>query len=219
MVKEDFPLGDKRLVLSLSGRDVECATFGSPADQVKGVAVICHPHPLFGGTMDNKVVHTLWRAFKSAGINALRFNFRGVGQSEGVHDNGKGEVDDLVEIINWLSSTFPEKPIYLAGFSFGAFVAASYAAREHHLPLAHLILVAPPVHHFNMEAIRRLDAPVSIIMGEKDELVPVVKVRDWADALSVSAPLRQHFLPEATHFFHGHLGRLKELVFEDLELG
>lgn len=219
MVSEDFPLGDKRLVLSLSGRDVECATFGLPADEVKGVAVICHPHPLFGGTMDNKVVHTLWRAFKSAGINALRFNFRGVGQSEGVHDNGKGEVDDLMEIINWLVNAFPEKPVYLAGFSFGAFVAAAYAAREHRRPLAHLILVAPPVHHFNMEAIRRLDVPVSIIMGEKDELVPVAKVRDWVDTLNVPVSLRQHFLPEATHFFHGHLGKLKELVFADLELG
>jgi len=219
MVTEDFPLGDKRLVLSLSGQDVECATFGFPADEVKGVAVICHPHPLFGGTMDNKVVHTLWRAFKSAGINALRFNFRGVGQSEGVHDNGKGEIDDLEEITNWLVSAFPGKPVYLAGFSFGAFVAAAYVARENHLPLAHLILVAPPVHHFNMEAIRCLDVPVSIIMGEKDELVPVVKVRDWADALSTPGSLQLHFLPDATHFFHGHLGKLKELVFEDLELG
>ncbi|MBL4606478.1 MAG: hypothetical protein JKY01_01440 [Pseudomonadales bacterium] len=114
-----FPVGDERLLLHVGGRDVECSTFGLPADQVKGIAVICHPHPLFGGAMDNKVVHTLWRAFKSVGINALRFNFRGVGGSDGEHDNGVGETEDLAGIIAWLAAQFPGKPIYLAGFPLG----------------------------------------------------------------------------------------------------
>ena len=213
-----IPVGDARFVLSLGGRDVECATFGLPVEEVQGLAVICHPHPLFGGAMDNKVVHTLWRTFKSAGINALRFNFRGVGGSDGDHDNGVGETDDLAEIISWISERYPGKPLYLAGFSFGAFVAAAYAAREACHPLAHLFLIAPPVHHFNMADIRRLSTPVSIIMGEQDELVPVENVRQWEKSLSVPVATRLHYLPDATHFFHGHLNHLKELVIADLKL-
>jgi len=211
-----FPVGDERLLLHVGGRDVECSTFGLPADQVKGIAVICHPHPLFGGAMDNKVVHTLWRAFKSVGINALRFNFRGVGGSDGEHDNGVGETEDLAGIIAWLAAQFPGKPIYLAGFSFGAFVAAAYASQGACPPLAHLFLLAPPVHHFNMGAIQSLNVPVSIIMGEKDELVPVMEVRQWAGALKTPSPVQLHPLPEATHFFHGHLGQLKNLLLADL---
>ena len=144
--------------------------------------------------------------------------FRGVGRSDGEYDEGKGEVEDLAEIINWLTVICPQKPIYLAGFSFGAFVAAAYAAQEHRLPLEHLILVAPPVHHFNMEVIQHFNVPVSIIMGGEDELVSVSQVRSWAEALSTPSPLEFHLLPDATHFFHGHLGDLKELVLADLKL-
>ena len=217
-MNEGLPVGDARLMLPFGGRKVECATFSMPTQEMRALAVICHPHPLFGGAMDNKVVHTLWRTFKSEGINVLRFNFRGVGESEGQHDGGEGETDDLAAIIGWLAKCYPDKPVYLAGFSFGAYVAAAYAARESRNPLARLFLVAPPVHHFNMEAVRRLDVPTSIIMGQKDELVPAEQVQLWTKRLSESALARLHLLPDATHFFHGQLSSLKELVVADLAL-
>lgn len=215
----DFPEGETTLHLPLkSGQKVECKLCGAPSDQVKGVAVICHPHSLMGGSMDNKVVHTLWRAFKELGLNVLRFNFRGVGASEGSYDEGKGEADDLAEILDGLAEKFPSQPLYLAGFSFGAFVAASYAARQQRQPLKRVFLIAPPVHHFAMENIHDLRAPVSIVIGEHDELVPVDEVVNWAHSLSDHPVSRVYVLPEASHFFHGCLPALKEKILLEMAL-
>lgn len=219
MIPIDFPEGETTMNLPLnSGQKVECKLYGAPADQVKGVAVICHPHSLMGGSMDNKVVHTLWRAFKELGLNVLRFNFRGVGASEGSYDEGKGEADDLAEILDGLAEKFPSQPLYLAGFSFGAFVAASYAARQQRQPLKRVFLIAPPVHHFAMEALHDLRAPVSIIVGERDELVPVDEVVLWAHSLHDYPLSRVHVLPEASHFFHGCLPALKEKILLEMAL-
>lgn len=217
VIVAEYPLGESSVLLSLGdGRKIECKLYGAPLDQAKGVAVMCHPHSLFGGTMDNKVVHTLWRTFKSIGMNVLRFNFRGVGASEGQYDHGQGETDDLAEIMDWIAVKFPRQPIYLAGFSFGAYVAAAYVTRDRHVPLKRVFLIAPPVHHFAMERIEHLNVPVSIVMGERDELVPVEQVRRWADKLAERSVVQVHMLPDATHFFHGQLLALKEKMLQDL---
>lgn len=218
MIVAEYPLGESSALLSLGdGRKIECKLYGAPLDQLNGVVVLCHPHSLLGGTMDNKVVHTLWRTFKTIGMNVLRFNFRGVGASEGQYDHGQGEADDLAEILDWIALKFPCQPIYLAGFSFGAYVAAAYVASDRHVPLKRVFLVAPPVHHFAMERIEHLNVPVSILMGECDELVPLSEVLRWAEKLAERAPLRMHVLPEATHFFHGQLSALKEKILLDIE--
>jgi len=114
------------------------------------VAVVCHPHPLFGGTMDNKVVTTIVRAYKELGMAVVIFNFRGVGQSEGTHDNGHGEVDDALSVIKWALVQTQATELYLAGFSFGSYIAAATVSHLSALPvqLKQLLLIAPPVHHY-----------------------------------------------------------------------
>ncbi len=217
MIAVDYPEGESTLHLPLkSGRKIECKLYGAPLDQIKGVAVLCHPHSLMGGSMDNKVVHTLWRAFKERGLNVVRFNFRGVGASEGAYDHGQGEADDLAEILDWLLEKFPQQPLYLAGFSFGAFVAASYAARPQRVPLTRVFLIAPPVHHFAMGNIPVLHVALSIVIGESDELVPVDEVLLWANKLRAEPAPRIHILPKASHFFHGCLPALKEKILLEM---
>lgn len=213
-----FPEGHSSAVLDINGQKIECRLSGVGRRNMQGVAVVCHPHPLFGGTMDNKVVHTLARAFESEGVSVLRFNFRGVGLSEGKHAGGVGELADLTGLIAWLEVQFPGVPVYLAGFSFGAFVAAFYAAGESHSPvnLARLFLVAPPVHHFDMDKISSSCCPVTVIMGLEDEIVPAEKVLEWSDRLAGNVPVRVHEVPAATHFFHGKLTVLKQLVIDDM---
>ncbi|MBV1874421.1 MAG: alpha/beta fold hydrolase [Gammaproteobacteria bacterium] len=213
-----FPEGVSSAVLDINGQKIECRLFGVERRKMQGVAVVCHPHPLFGGTMDNKVAHTLARAFESEGVSVLRFNFRGVGLSEGKHADGVGELADLAGLIAWLEAQFPGVPVYLAGFSFGAFVAAFYAADESlsSVNLARLFLVAPPVHHFDMSKINKFCCPVTVIMGLEDEIVPAEKVFEWSDRLTGDVPARVHKVPAATHFFHGKLTVLKQLVIDDI---
>lgn len=172
------------------------------------VAVVCHPHPLYGGTMDNKVVTTLARTFRDAGFAVLRFNFRGTGESAGVHDEGRGEVDDLLAALEWLHREHGVRPLVLAGFSFGAWVVAAATAR---LPadwrLQQLVLVAPPVHYTGFDALP-VPAGTLVIMGDADEVVEPAAMRDWALARQPGATL--WCLAGASHFFHGRLLELRE---------
>lgn len=178
---------------------LECAIDAPEA--LRGVAVICHPHPLHGGTMDNKVVQTLARAFVQLGYQAVRFNFRGIGGSAGGWDAGRGEVDDALAVI--AAHRHRDLPLALAGFSFGGYVATQAAARLG--DVERLVLVAPAVVNFPA-------APVSqqtlVIHGEADDVVPLAAVFDWArpQALPVTV------VPGAGHFFHGQLPLLKQLV-------
>lgn len=169
-----------------------------------GLALVCHPHPLHGGTMDNKVVQTLARAFVQLGWRSARFNFRGVGTSEGQWDEGRGEVDDALAVVQALRE--PAQPLVLAGFSFGAYVASQVAARVQGAESAQrVVLVGPAVQNFPV-------APVPqdslIIHGEADEVVSLSSVLDWArpQALPVTV------VPGTGHFFHGQLPLLKSLV-------
>ncbi len=168
---------------------------------VRGVAVLCHPHPLHGGTLDNKVVQTLARAFVQLGYRAVRFNFRGVGASEGTWDAGEGEVDDVLAVI--AAHRDPALPLVLGGFSFGACMAAKAAAQTP--DVERLVLIAPAVQNFP-------PPPVSqhtlVIHGEVDDVVPLAAAFDWARPQSLPVTV----IPGAGHFFHGQLPLLKQLI-------
>lgn len=176
------------------------------------IALVCHPHPLFGGTMENKVVTSLFRAARDAGGVALRFNFRGVGESQGVHGEGLTESEDLLALISWSKQRWPGLPVWLAGFSFGSWVAlrgaaAQAAAAE---PVSHLLLVAPPVHNNDFDNVSHTGCPVTVVIGEQDEVVPVAKMLAWAGS-SVLDPDVLRF-PTSGHFFHGQLNELAEVA-------
>jgi hypothetical protein len=170
-------------------------------------AVILHPHPLHGGTMQNKVVHTLARAFAELGVASVRFNFRGVGASAGRFAHGEGETEDALAVIAWVRKQRPDAPVWLAGFSFGAYVALRAAASAQ---VDGLITVAPAVHLYDFSTLVLPQCPWLLIQGEADEVVPVEAVRAW---LSGIVPRPQTlFLPGVGHFFHGHLTEIKSAL-------
>jgi len=178
---------------------------GAPFSTSAYVAVICHPHPLHGGTMDNKVVSTLARIYRELGITSLRFNFRGVGASEGEHDEARGEVDDLCRVSEWLLGQYPESQLLLAGFSFGSAIVAAASER---LPVAHMILIAPPVTRYGYAPQGAFACPVTLVLGGQDELVETEAVLAWLESLD--ACVEVIVIPEASHFFHGQLNSLRE---------
>jgi len=199
------PVGGLESVLNRGDSD-------APLANLNGLAIICHPHPQHGGTMDNKVVTTLMRTYRDLGIHALRFNFRGVGQSEGVFDNAIGELDDLLAVIAWAKSNLPQSPILIAGFSFGSSIAAraSYAVDN----LVHLTLVAPPVERYEYDRDGVFPAPICVVQGDQDERVHAQGVYEWVAKLKGSTELLRY--PEAGHFFHGYLTALKTDLTEVL---
>jgi len=176
------------------------------------LAIVCHPHPLYGGAMDNKVVTTLNRAFRDLGMHTLRFNYRGVGASDGEFGEGVGETDDLLSVLAWATEQYPDLQIGLAGFSFGSYVAANAAGQMIPQP-RFLITVAPAVNHQDFSALKPIPCPWLVIQGDEDEIVPVDAVRAFVNA-SADAPNP----PELTlfdncgHFFHGKLAELRETV-------
>jgi alpha/beta superfamily hydrolase len=184
-----------------------------PADgtQAKGVAVIAHPHPLFGGTMNNKVVQTLARAFTQCGWAAVRFNFRGVGASAGVHDEGRGECTDLLQVVQ---ATAPHGPIALAGFSFGAFVTCgAIAALWRQRAMEKIVLVGTAASRFDVQPLPgEAHERALVVHGEQDDTVALASVMDWARPQSLPVTV----VPGGGHFFHGQLPLLKNLVVRHL---
>ncbi len=170
-----------------------------------GVAVVCHPHPMHGGTMQNKVAHTLARAFTKSGLAALRFNFRGVGASSGDFDDGRGEVDDVLAALTFARERFPVKPVWLAGFSFGAAVSISAAAQERP---SGLVSIAPAAKRFAAKLSQQPNCPWLIVHAENDELIPIDESLEWVNSLEPGPELI--VFPEASHFFHGRLVELRE---------
>ena len=187
---------------------LECA-LDSPAGAPVGLAVVCHPHPLFGGTMDNKVVQTVARALLALGWTTVRFNYRGVGQSAGSWDDGRGEVDDALAVV--AQHRAPSQPLLLAGFSFGGYVAAEAASR---LPEAQrpqrLLLVGPSTEKQQLPLVPENTV---VIHGESDEVVPLSATLAWAQPQSLAVIV----LPGVGHFFHGQLGWLKRVVTQQLQ--
>jgi alpha/beta superfamily hydrolase len=179
-----------------------------PGETRRGIALIAHPHPLYGGTLDNKVVQTLAKAFVELNYIAVRPNFRGVGKSAGGFDEGHGETEDMLAVANFTRHEFGALPLLLAGFSFGAFVQSRVAS---HLPSEKLVLIAPAVSRF---AVGAVPANTLVVHGEEDDVVPLAAVLDWARPQQLPVVV----LPGTGHFFHGRLTQLKQIVIDACRL-
>ena len=181
--------------------------FPEPADARRGIAVVCHPNPPDGGTMNNKVVTMVSRALTEHGLTVVRFNFRGAGASEGDFDNGRGEVLDLMAVADWAHKARPDDALWLAGFSFGAWVAL-LGARQ--LPVQQMISVAPPVGLRDFAGVLPPPCPWLVVMGEADEIVPPEKVFAWLEKqLPLPTVIR---MPDTGHFFHRRLLDLRGAI-------
>ena len=180
-----------------------------PDDAPRGIALVAHPHPLYGGTMENKVAQTLARTFVTLGYAVARFNFRGVGESEGVYDDGRGEVDDMAIMYEHMRARYPDLPVTLAGFSFGTFVQAQFALRleaEGRAP-ERLVLVGTAAGKWPMPAVPQ---DTILIHGEQDDTITMQQVFDWARPLDIPVTI----IPGADHFFHRKLGHIKNLLVQ-----
>ncbi len=187
------------LIETPAGGSSEPAAFG----------VICHPHPLYGGTLDNKVVWALARAFQQLGAPTIRFNFRGIGASAGSHDEGRGEVSDALAVIAHGRERWPAARLWLAGFSFGGVVALRAATAAHP---ACLVTIAPGVTGTDVRELAPPACPWFVLQGGADDVVPANVVTAWVHTLSPPPELR--VLPGAGHYFHGRINELREAIVE-----
>jgi uncharacterized protein len=175
----------------------------APMSARRGIALVAHPHPQQGGTLDNKVAQTIAKAFFALEYVAVRFNFRGVGASEGSFDEGRGETEDALSALDYAREQYgPQLPIALAGFSFGTFVQTRVANR---VDAERLVLVGPAVKRF---AIEKVPADTIVVHGEADEVVPLADVLDWARPQALPVVV----FPGCTHFFHGRLPQLRDTI-------
>ncbi|MBT9490977.1 MAG: alpha/beta fold hydrolase [Paucibacter sp.] len=205
-------LTEKRLIAGPAGA-IECAIDAPAAGfegRSRGMVLICHPNPSQGGTMDNKVVQTMARAFVQLGYRAVRFNFRGTGKSEGGWDAGVGEIDDALAVLAALKD--PGENFVLAGFSFGAFITSQAAQRLPEGQLAErLLLVGPATSRFDTAAV---PADTLVIHGEIDDVVPLASVLDWARPQALPIVV----VPGVGHFFHGQLPLLKSIIVRNWQI-
>ncbi len=176
-----------------------------PGGLRRGIALIAHPNPVQGGTKDNKVVTTLARTFVGLGYVAVRPNFRGVGKSEGTHDKGMGETDDLIAVAEYSMARFDTRTLLLAGFSFGSFVQTRVAKR---LACERMVLVGPAVNRIRNDAAETVPENTLVIHGEHDDVVPLAAVLDWARPQNLPVVV----VPGGEHFFHGRLHVLAQIV-------
>jgi alpha/beta superfamily hydrolase len=195
------PVGDLETLVELPS---DTAT-----DAVAEVGVVCHPHPLHGGTMTNKVAHMLAKSFNAAGMAAVRFNFRGVGASAGTYAEGNGETLDALAVIDWAQARWPNARIAVGGFSFGGAVAIRASSAR---PVHRLITVAPAVDRVDVSTTELPQCPWLVVQGEADEVVAADHVRAWMEALPQVPELA--FMPDIGHYFHGRLNDLKSVVLE-----
>jgi uncharacterized protein len=195
------PATTDRLLLDGTAGKIE-VDISDPGETRRGIALIAHPHPLMGGTKDNKVVTTLARTFYKLGYVALRPNFRGVGASTGTHDEGRGETADLIAVAHYARDKYGQLPLTCAGFSFGSFVQTRVAKE---INPDQLVLVAPAVNRFPAETVA---SGTLVIHGELDDVVPLAAVLDWARPQNLPVVV----VPGGEHFFHGRLHQLQEIV-------
>lgn len=202
------PVTEKLYVEGPAGR-LEAMLERPGEGALEGTAVVCHPHPQHGGTMHNKVVHTLARAFVRSGFETLRFNFRGTENSEGRFDKGLGELEDALAAIEFMRARHGAFPLWLAGFSFGAAIAVKAAIATH---VDGLVSVAPAISRFATDLRSQPACPWLIIQGDADELVDVDETVAWVDTLEPGPELL--VVTGGEHFFHGRLTELREAVME-----
>ena len=204
-------MNEQKLTIAGPAGELECVVT-TPEDWQTGapLAVCCHPHPLHGGTMQNKVVHILAKTFAEMGAKVARFNFRGAGKSQGSFDHGAGEQADLLAVTQWLQQQSPNSPLWLAGFSFGAYVSLSAHTK---LQPQRLAVVAPPVDMY--PAIKSLQVSVQdwlLIQGGEDEVVAATSVKSWVDAQAVQPHII--WLEDSGHFFHGKLTEVQQQILQ-----
>lgn len=214
MLGTKTPTAEAPFLIAGPAGKLEIVLSPPPKDSVaRATAIICHPHPLHGGTMHNKVVTTLAKTFMELGMQTVRFHFRGVGKSSGSFAEGIGEQEDLLAVINWVKQNSAQMPLWLAGFSFGAYISILIAAK---LSVSGLVSVAPPVNRFPFQELPFINCPWMMVQGEQDEVVSYQDVLAWIEKLTVKPQLI--LFPHATHFFHGHLIELKSSLLEKIKL-
>lgn len=212
-MQSDFPCGQTFFVSGPVGA-LEAMTSCAPQDKaVAATVIIGHPHPLHGGTMHNKVVHTLAKTFGELGLRTVRFNFRGVGASEGSFGDAEGEVKDMLAIVAWVRRQRPQDQIWLAGFSFGGYVAARVAQQQ---AAAQLISIAPAVNMYYFNSVKSPpNVPWLVVHGDADEVVPLAAIHDWVQRMQ--PPPALVILNGAEHFFHGRLHDLRDTLIGRLK--
>ena len=205
---DQFPETASPVILAGPAGALEAAVGVPEPDTARaGTAVICHPHPLQGGTMHNKVVTMIERSVRELGLRTVVFNFRGTGASEGTYDDGRGETLDLLAVAEWVGRVRPNDALWLAGFSFGSYVSL-LAAR--HLPVKQMISIAPPVGRWDFSAAIAPPCPWLVVQGEDDDVVEPQAVFDWVDAMPEKPALVR--MPETGHFFHRRLMDLRGAI-------
>lgn len=205
---EQFPTEHCEFLLRGPAGAIECAVeVPEPGEELPATVIICHPHPLHGGTMRNKVVTIMERSMRELGLRTVRFNFRGAGESEGEYDDGYGETDDLFAVAEWVRRTRPDDDLWLGGFSFGAYVALRAALN---LQVGQLISIAPAVDRYPFDSLHHPECPWLVIQGDEDEVVNIDAVRQWVSSLDPEPELV--VMKEADHFFHRRLMDLRGLL-------
>jgi alpha/beta superfamily hydrolase len=203
-----FPDSRQEFFLRGPAGKLECvADVPKSSDERAATIVICHPHPQHGGTMHNKVVTILERSMRELGLRTIRFNFRGAGESEGEHDEGYGETDDLFAVTEWVRHTRPNDELWLGGFSFGTYIT-SRAAQN--LQLGQLISIAPPVDRYKFSELQQPNCPWLVIQGDEDEVVCLEDVACWIEDLNPQPDFM--VMEQADHFFHRRLMDLRGLL-------
>jgi len=202
----------KTLTLKGPAGALEAVLHEREGSEPDGVAVVCHPHPLYGGTLHNKVAHRVASALHDLGAAVLRFNFRGAGGSEGRHDHGVGELEDARAALDWIAARHPRARRWVAGFSFGSWIGARLAAERP--DVEQLVLVAPPVRRSSFEVLLTAAVPKLVIQGTHDDICPLAELQEqfpsWAE------PKRLVLVPDGTHFFDRHLAEIARTITETL---
>ncbi|MCW8925773.1 MAG: alpha/beta hydrolase [Xanthomonadales bacterium] len=207
-INDVFPASRAEFFLRGPVGQLECvADVPEPEDERPATIVICHPHPLHGGTMHNKVVTIIERSMRELGLRTIRFNFRGAGESEGEHDEGYGESDDLFAVTEWVRRTRPDDDLWLAGFSFGSYIAQRAAQN---LKLGQLISIAPPVDRFEFSKLEHPGCPWLVVQGDEDDVVVLEDVICWLEDVEPKPELL--VMEQAGHFFHRRLMDLRGLL-------
>ncbi len=203
-----FPDSRQEFFLRGPAGKLECvADVPDPSDERPATIVICHPHPQHGGTMHNKVVTIMERAMRELGLRTIRFNFRSAGDSEGEHDEGYGETDDLFAVTEWVRHSRPNDELWLAGFSFGSYITLRAAQN---LKLGQLILIAPPVDRYPFSQLQHPNCPWLVVQGDEDDVVVLEDVACWIE--DVEPPPDFLVMQQAGHFFHRRLMDLRGLL-------